>query len=86
MKASQKATSAGRRSAGGSAVRDFSAADLVRDMAERGTNAEFAPSREWLVERIAEVAAPGDIVLVMGARDPSLTALAQAVLERLARG
>jgi UDP-N-acetylmuramate--alanine ligase len=71
--------------AGGTAVRDFSSADLVRDMAERGANAEFAPSREWLVERIAEVAGPGDVVLVMGARDPSLTALAHAVLERLAR-
>jgi UDP-N-acetylmuramate--alanine ligase len=72
--------------AGGSAVRDFSAADLVRDMAERGANAEFAPSREWLVERIAQVAAPGDVVLVMGARDPSLTALARSILERLGRG
>ncbi len=72
--------------AGGSAVRDFSSADLVRDMAERGANAEFAPSREWLVDRIAQIAERGDVVLVMGARDPSLTALARAVLERLGRG
>ena len=54
----------------------------VRGVA-RGRRAEFAPSREWLIERIAEVARPGDLVLVMGARDPSLTAFAHAVRARL---
>lgn len=66
--------------AGGTATRDFSAADLVKDIVARGRNAEFAPSREWLVARIAEVAEPGDVVLVMGARDPSLTTFARDVL------
>ena len=69
--------------AGGTALRDFSSADLVRDVAERGRDAEFAPSREWLAARIAEVAREGDLVLVMGARDPSLTALARSILEAL---
>jgi UDP-N-acetylmuramate--alanine ligase len=72
--------------AGGTATRDFSAADLVRDIVERGRDAEFAPSREWLVRRIAEVAEPGDLVLVMGARDPSLTTFARDVLAALAAG
>ena len=49
-------------------------------IAALGTDAEFAPSREWLVARIAEEARPGDLVLVMGARDPSLTELARAIL------
>ena len=40
--------------AGGTAQRDFSAGDLVRDIVARGRDAEFAPSREWLVRRIAE--------------------------------
>lgn len=70
--------------AGGTAVRDFSAADLVRDMAARGTAADFAPSREWLAARIAEVAREGDLVLVMGARDPSLSAFARDVLAAIA--
>ena len=69
--------------AGGTAQRDFSAADLVRDIAARGRDAEFAPSREWLVARIAEEARPGDLVLVMGARDPSLTQFAHDVLVAL---
>jgi UDP-N-acetylmuramate--alanine ligase len=66
--------------AGGTATRDFSAADIVGEIAERGARAEFAPSREWLVARIAGEARPGDLVLVMGARDPSLTDLAGGIL------
>ena len=66
--------------AGGTATRDFSSADIVADIASLGANAEFAPTRERLVARIAEEARPGDLVLVMGARDPSLTELARTIL------
>jgi UDP-N-acetylmuramate--alanine ligase len=66
--------------AGGTATRDFSAADIVAEIGARGVRAEFAPSREWLVTRVAEEASSGDLVLVMGARDPSLSALARAIL------
>jgi UDP-N-acetylmuramate--alanine ligase len=69
--------------AGGSATRDFSAADIVAEIAAKGTAAEFAPSRAWLIARIAEEAQPGDLVLVMGARDPSLTELARNILMAL---
>jgi UDP-N-acetylmuramate--alanine ligase len=66
--------------AGGTATRDFSAADIVADIAATGARAEFAPSREGLAARIAEIARPGDLVLVMGARDPSLTEMARDIL------
>jgi UDP-N-acetylmuramate--alanine ligase len=69
--------------AGGSTVRDFSAADIVAEIAAPGVGAEFAPSREWLVERVAAEARDGDLVLVMGARDPSLTHLGRSLLARL---
>jgi len=69
--------------AGGTATRDFSAADIVRDIAARGVNAEFAASREGLVAAIAAEARQGDLVLIMGARDPSLTTLARGVLSAL---
>ncbi len=69
--------------AGGTATRDFSAADIVEEIKARGTCAAFAPSRDWLIRRIAEAAKDGDVVLVMGARDPSLTAFAGAVLTGL---
>ena len=44
--------------AGGTASRDFSAADIVEEIAENGVKAEFAPSRAWLAARIAERPAP----------------------------
>ena len=66
--------------AGGTATRDFSAADIVAEIGARDVSAEFAPSREWLINRIAQEARPGDLVLVMGARDPSLSALARSIL------
>jgi UDP-N-acetylmuramate-alanine ligase len=69
--------------AGGTATRDFSAADIVDEIKDRGTQAEFAPSRDWLIGRIAEDAGEGDVVLVMGARDPTLTALAREILNKL---
>jgi UDP-N-acetylmuramate--L-alanine ligase len=70
--------------AGGTANRDFSAADIVAEIADRGTAAEFAPSRDWLASRIAEEARDGDVVLVMGARDPSLSQFARSIFAALA--
>ena len=70
--------------AGGTATRDFSAAEIVDEIAAQGTRAGFAPSRDWLIGRIAEDAKDGDVVLVMGARDPSLTAFARDILGALA--
>jgi UDP-N-acetylmuramate--alanine ligase len=66
--------------AGGTVQRNFSAADIVAEIAERGVKAEFAPSRDWLAARIAEEAYAGDVVLVMGARDPSLTGFAREIV------
>jgi UDP-N-acetylmuramate--alanine ligase len=72
--------------AGGTAVRDFSSADIVAEIVARGADAEFAPSREWLAGRIAGLAEDGDVVLVMGARDPSLTEFARSLLAALGSG
>ena len=69
--------------AGGTAARDISSAEVIADLTARGVAAELAPSREWLVARLAAEARPGDLILVMGARDPSLTDLARAILQTL---
>jgi UDP-N-acetylmuramate--alanine ligase len=72
--------------AGGTAARDISSAEVVADLAARGVAAEHAPTREWLVDRLVAEAGPGDLILVMGARDPSLTNLAFNLLEGLSEG
>ena len=69
--------------AGGTAAKDISSAEVIAEIAARGVAAEHAPSREWLVERLAAEAKAGDLILVMGARDPSLTELAKTLLEAL---
>jgi UDP-N-acetylmuramate--alanine ligase len=72
--------------AGGTTTKDFSSADIVEEIRGRGANASFAPSREGLIQSIRKEARDGDLVLVMGARDPSLTALARAILDAIGSG
>ena len=69
--------------AGGTATRDISSADVVEDLRARGVQARFAPGREELVAEVAAQAREGDLVLVMGARDPSLAILARTLLAAL---
>lgn len=69
--------------AGGTATKDLSSADIIVDMRRRGVDARFAATRSNLVEEVAKEATSGDLVLVMGARDPSLPDLCRAILELL---
>jgi UDP-N-acetylmuramate--alanine ligase len=69
--------------AGGSAVRDISSRDLVAEIAAQGVGARFAESRREAAGEIAAAARAGDVVLVMGARDPSLSDFARDVLAAL---
>ena len=63
------------RSGGGQRV-----VDLIR---HAGANAEYVPTREGVSDRIVAIARPGDRVVVMGARDDTLTEFAQDLLARL---
>ena len=53
-------------------------------MVAEGRDARFIAARSDLPAAIAAEAEAGDLVMVMGARDPSLTALGCAVLSALA--
>ncbi len=64
--------------AGGSVTRDITAGDLARDAGVDAVE-ERNQALAWLTER----AAPGDTVLVMGARDPGLGAFTRALAEAL---
>jgi UDP-N-acetylmuramate--alanine ligase len=54
--------------------------DLIR---KAGGTAEHVPVREEVATRIAEIARPNDRVVVMGARDDTLTLFAKDLLARL---
>jgi len=69
--------------AGGTVIRDISAADLIDGISARGRDARFIPVRDDMPAAIAAAARPGDLVLVMGARDPSLTEFCRAIVRRL---
>jgi UDP-N-acetylmuramate--alanine ligase len=70
--------------AGGTVTRDISSADLVAGIIKAGRDARFEAGRDSLAPLIAAEARPGDVVLVMGARDPSLTAFGRDCLMVLA--
>lgn len=68
---------------GGTADRSISSKDLSDAIAARGGNARFLACREEIIPEIMAAAQPGDVVLVMGARDPTLSNYAKTVLTAL---
>jgi UDP-N-acetylmuramate--alanine ligase len=70
--------------AGGAAEKTVSSDDLVRDIIRRGRNALIAV-REQLSQIVPNNINPGDIIVVMGARDPSLPELCHSILSDIAK-
>ena len=54
-------------------------------MAAAGKQAEHIPAREACADRIVELAQAGDRIVIMGARDDTLSAFAAEVLARLVK-
>jgi len=72
---------------GGTATRDITSGQVAEEIARHGVQAALAPSRDWLTAELAAQAREGDLVLVMGARDPTLAGFARGLLDALrARG
>lgn len=69
--------------AGGSAVKDISANDLIQDLVKLGKNAYFVEDRTKFVEKVRTHFTGNDVLLLMGARDPSLEKFAQEVFVEL---
>lgn len=69
--------------AGGTAVKDISANDLIDDLKALGKNAFFVADRNDLVKAIAPHLTKNCVLLLMGARDPSLEQFASQVWEGL---
>jgi UDP-N-acetylmuramate--alanine ligase len=69
--------------AGGTAVKDISSNDLVNDLKSRGKNAFFVENRNELVIAIQSHLTADCVLLLMGARDPSLEQFAKQVWENV---
>ena len=71
---------------GGTAERSVSSGDITSAVAARGRDAAALPDRPACGRRLLALAGPGDRIVVMGARDDSLSVFAAELLARLAAG
>ena len=69
--------------AGGTAVKDISANDLIMDIKALGENAFFVENRNEFVETARPHLTNNCVLLLMGARDPSLEIFGKEVWEKL---
>ena len=69
--------------AGGTAVKDISANDLIEDIKKKGKNAHFVEDRNNLLEALKPELKEGTVLLLMGARDPSLEEFCKDLFEKL---
>lgn len=69
--------------AGGSAEKDISAGDLVNDLLQKGKQAFFVPDRNDFVTAVRTHLTGNCVLLLMGARDPSLEQFAGQVWKEL---
>lgn len=68
---------------GGTVDRSEGSDKLAVMIAEAGGKAEYIPTRESCGQRILDIARPEDRIVIMGARDDTLTVFAQELLEKL---
>ena len=69
--------------AGGTVKRDISSKDLVEYAQSKGVNAYYFATRDELKEHILKIAQPRDRIVLMGARDNSITTMGYELLEKL---
>ena len=69
---------------GGTTAREVSSEDIAADIRKAGRNAVALADRAACGEKLLELAKPSDRIVIMGARDDTLTTFAQDVLAKLA--
>jgi len=68
---------------GGTTDRSVGSEDIASGVRAAGRQAEALPTRADCGDRIVEIAKPGDRIIVMGARDDTLSTFAAELLARL---
>ena len=68
---------------GGTVDKSIGSQSITDAVTAVGQNAEYIPAREDCGNRMVELARPGDRIVIMGARDDTLSAFAADILARL---
>ncbi|WP_317235483.1 glutamate ligase domain-containing protein [Niabella ginsengisoli] len=69
--------------AGGTTTKDISANDLIEDIKQTGKQAVFVADRNDFLEKAQSHLKEGNVLLLMGARDPSLEQFSKIIFENL---
>ncbi|HTO16674.1 MAG TPA: Mur ligase domain-containing protein [Edaphocola sp.] len=69
--------------AGGTTTKDISANDLINDLKSKGIKAYFVSNRNNLIQEMKDHFTDDSVLLLMGARDPSLEGFAKEVYQDL---
>ncbi|MDD4873180.1 MAG: Mur ligase domain-containing protein [Kiritimatiellae bacterium] len=69
--------------AGGTADRSIKSEKLVELLRNKNIPASYSPDVDGLIAKISDVAVEGDVVIVMGARDPYLPQMARRILKSI---
>lgn len=72
--------------AGGTAKKNISSADIIQHVNKAGKNAFFIERRDDIIPPIERQIHEGDCILVMGARDNTLTEFCEKILQSLMNG
>ena len=68
---------------GGTIPQGVTCRTVYEGLKGRGVNVSYSECREKLLSQMAAAAQPGDIILILGARDPTLTDFARKLLNAL---
>jgi UDP-N-acetylmuramate--alanine ligase len=68
---------------GGTTSREVTSADIVADLAATGRQVLHVPDRAAAAAHLVAQARPGDRIAIMGARDDTLSQLAQGMLDKM---
>ena len=69
--------------AGGTVTREVTTADVVKEIQKFSEQIVYFPDRKELIPYLQKNAKGGDIVLIMGARDTTLSDFAKEIVESI---
>ena len=69
--------------AGGTAIKDISSDDLIKEIKDAGKQAFFIENRNDFLESVRPHLTDNCVLLLMGARDPGLEIFSKSIWEQL---